>query len=220
MDQPFATPGEALEHFGVKGMKWGVRKADDSMGDRAPTQKTDAEKTAARKATAKKVAIGTGVLIAAAGAAFVAYKLHQNGSLSLSSVKKATKATTPATKSAVKKVVQEPVDIIHASRGKNHGFMFLRQGGLSSTLGEYDRAGFSSTEAREFFKRYGTNNEKVAARFPDPLGRKDFAGRTIPHEVIVPASMSHGIHNIQDVIEKIWPHLKLAHDALYDIPDR
>lgn len=25
--QPYATPGEALEHSGVKGMKWGVRKA-------------------------------------------------------------------------------------------------------------------------------------------------------------------------------------------------
>ena len=24
--QPFASPGEALEHYGVKGMRWGVRK--------------------------------------------------------------------------------------------------------------------------------------------------------------------------------------------------
>jgi hypothetical protein len=28
--QPFASPGEALEHHGVKGMKWGVRKEEDS----------------------------------------------------------------------------------------------------------------------------------------------------------------------------------------------
>lgn len=28
--QPFASPGEALEHFGVKGMRWGVRKESSS----------------------------------------------------------------------------------------------------------------------------------------------------------------------------------------------
>ena len=26
--QPFASPGEALEHYGIKGMRWGVRKSD------------------------------------------------------------------------------------------------------------------------------------------------------------------------------------------------
>lgn len=31
-NQTFATPGEALIHFGVKGMKWGVRKADSTAG--------------------------------------------------------------------------------------------------------------------------------------------------------------------------------------------
>jgi hypothetical protein len=28
--QPFASPGEALEHYGTKGMKWGVRNEQDS----------------------------------------------------------------------------------------------------------------------------------------------------------------------------------------------
>lgn len=27
--QPFASPEEALEHFGIKGMRWGIRKVDD-----------------------------------------------------------------------------------------------------------------------------------------------------------------------------------------------
>jgi hypothetical protein len=31
-NQVFASPGEALQHFGVKGMHWGVRKAEGSSG--------------------------------------------------------------------------------------------------------------------------------------------------------------------------------------------
>lgn len=30
--QPFASPGEALEHYGVKGQRWGVRKEEDLVG--------------------------------------------------------------------------------------------------------------------------------------------------------------------------------------------
>lgn len=30
-NQMFASPGEALQHFGVKGMRWGVRKQDESL---------------------------------------------------------------------------------------------------------------------------------------------------------------------------------------------
>jgi hypothetical protein len=36
--QPFASPGEALEHHGVKGQRWGVRKKEETS-DREPAQK-------------------------------------------------------------------------------------------------------------------------------------------------------------------------------------
>lgn len=36
-DQKFATPQEALAHFGVKGMKWGVRNANS--GSSGPSRK-------------------------------------------------------------------------------------------------------------------------------------------------------------------------------------
>lgn len=63
--QPFASPEEALEHHGVKGMHWGVRKEDDSAGDRsvsvAPKQVVDYNEAAkeymalARKDASKPV---------------------------------------------------------------------------------------------------------------------------------------------------------------------
>lgn len=64
------TPEELL-HYGVKGMKWGVRK-ERSASDQA--------RSARRKATAKKVAIGVGVTAVVLGSAYVAYKLSSNSS--------------------------------------------------------------------------------------------------------------------------------------------
>lgn len=50
--QQFATPQEALAHYGVKGMQWGVRKADILEGVSAKTNK-EAAKDAAEFARAK-----------------------------------------------------------------------------------------------------------------------------------------------------------------------
>lgn len=38
-DQPFASPEEALEHYGVKGMRWGVRKEEDTGSGQRPAAK-------------------------------------------------------------------------------------------------------------------------------------------------------------------------------------
>lgn len=88
------SPGDILIHHGVKGQKWGVRKEEVGSG-RAKEQK---------KARAKKVAIGVGALLVASGAAVVAYQLHKNGKLSISSRKKTSKLGS----SAVKKILSEP----------------------------------------------------------------------------------------------------------------
>jgi hypothetical protein len=66
------TP-EELVHYGVKGMKWGVRKSSSSSG-----------KAGKSMSTRKKVAIGAGTVALVAGSAFVAYKLNQAGSLPVS----------------------------------------------------------------------------------------------------------------------------------------
>lgn len=71
------TYEETLAHFGVRGMKWGVRKGTASSG----------ESTKSGMSKKKKVAIGAGAILAIAGAAAAVHILGQRGSTSLPSVK-------------------------------------------------------------------------------------------------------------------------------------
>lgn len=209
-----------LAHYGVKGMKWGRKKADSS-GQSSPSgasqtpasSSSDAEaKAALRKARAKKVAIGVGILAVAAGTAYVGYQLNKNGSLQLNGLKK---PTAEVKKKANDIINQEPTMFIHASRLKTKGFKFYQQGGLSDSLAEYTKAFGHDASGSETFKRYGDNNEKIAASFLDPDGRRDTAGRVIPHEIVIPKSMANGINNLDDVKKKIWPLLSEEYGRLY-----
>ena len=114
----------------------------------------------------------------------------------------------------------EPTDVIYSSRNKRQGFSFRRDGNLPDPFTEYDQAFGGNPDADELFRRYGKDNEKVAARFLDPEGRRDSAGRVIPHEVIVPKSMASGINDLDDVRSKIWPSLKDEYARGYDTPQR
>jgi hypothetical protein len=70
---PIEKPGtpQELVHFGVKGMRWGVRKSEESSSN---TPKTP-------MSTKKKVAIGVGVAATVVvGAAVTAYILKNRGS--------------------------------------------------------------------------------------------------------------------------------------------
>lgn len=55
MSQQFATPQDALQHYGVKGMKWGVRKSD-SGGKSKPT--SDEIKSARIRTRARQRELG------------------------------------------------------------------------------------------------------------------------------------------------------------------
>lgn len=84
-----------LEHYGVKGMKWGVRRARNHKQSRAEKSLNrqlrkagNAYRSApdSRKENAKKVAkIGAGIA-AAAGAAYVGHKIATGGSVKASSL--------------------------------------------------------------------------------------------------------------------------------------
>ncbi len=189
-----------LAHFGVKGMRWGVRKERDESD----------EASAARRERFKKAAIATGVLTVAAGSAYVAYTLNKDGKLPVKSLRP---NAVKDGKNAVSALIhEEPTSVIHASRGKDVGFRFLKKGGVPDPMHEYEKA-FNDSMSGDLFQRLPDG--KVAVRFMDPEGRKDFAGRLIPHEVIVPATMSSGLNSVSDVVQNLWPILKPAHDEMY-----
>lgn len=88
----FGTEDEmnVLQHYGVLGMKWGVRKDRSSGGSRGSggnrqsklaakyrakgMSKVQAEKKAKRRVMAERAALGVGAAAAAAGAGYAAYK--------------------------------------------------------------------------------------------------------------------------------------------------
>jgi len=191
-----------LMHYGVKGMKWGRRKERPEGETRfTPEQKAKFKKAA--------VIIGTAAVVGAV-AVGTAYVAKNSGS----------KVPQNIDKESSEKLVKETLDsLLHATRAKNKGFSMYEKGGLKDPLIEYTEAFGYDTPERHVFKRYGDNNEKVAARFPDPLGRKDHAGRVIPHEVILPESLAKNVTNLDEAIAKVWPMIKDNVEAKYDPPE-
>jgi hypothetical protein len=183
-----------LAHYGVMGMKWGRHKSGQQSSER---QKMTPEE---KKAIVKKVAIGTGTLLLAAGTAYVAHALVTKGSIKISDL-----PDDPSARQKAEAVISDPITVMHLSRGKNKGFRFYNDGQSPSPLSEYDKGFEGHQESASHFKKY---DGKIAATFLDPEGRKDRAGRPIPHQVIIPKSMADGIDNVNDVVTKIWPIIK------------
>jgi hypothetical protein len=71
----FETADDVLEHFGIRGMKWGHRK-----------QRSSSSKYGSGTSKKKKVAIGAGIGLAVIGAATAAAVLHSRGSVPVSSI--------------------------------------------------------------------------------------------------------------------------------------
>ena len=187
-----------LDHHGVKGQKWGVRKKSSKKEDGWSKQ--------------KKIGVVLGGVAAVAAIAVGAAYAKKHMGVSTDDI------STP--KESIKKLAEsmasEPVDIAYSSRGRNRGYGFLRDGGMKGTSEEFVEAGLDRVDTTSSFKRYGKNNEKVAARFPDPEGRKDFSGRPIGHDVILPKSMAKDVHSIDDVIDVAWPKIKDIFGAYYE----
>jgi hypothetical protein len=103
--------------------------------------------------------------------------------------------------------------LIWATRGRTWGFRFLLDGGLSDPLLEYERVFADLRDDPREFSRVGG---KVALRFPDPLGRRDVAGRVIPHDFVVSGDLAGNIQSVDDGLHQVWPLVEAAYARVWD----
>jgi hypothetical protein len=107
------------------------------------------------------------------------------------------------------------MSFIWATRGRTWGFRFLRDGGFEDPLPEYDKV-FSGVDGeREAWRRVG---KTVALRLPDPLGRKDVAGRVLQHDFVVFAPLADEIASVEDGLRKIWPLVADDFARVWELP--
>jgi hypothetical protein len=104
------------------------------------------------------------------------------------------------------------MSLIWATRGRTWGFRFLRDNGFADPLPAYDAAFAGIDAAPSACQRAGTT---VAVRFPDPSGRKDAAGRLIPHEFVVYPPLANQVHSVADALEKVWPLVAEEYDTVW-----
>lgn len=212
-EKPYSP--EELVHFGVKGMKWGIRKNQESSSQ---TNSGNSQKSSRLTDRQKKVLKGTaiiaGTLVLTAGTVYAKPTLSQNGKGSFKKVSQNAKTMKKGAE-ATRKVLQEPTDLIYGTRAKYHGFTLLKKGDTPDVLSIFEKGlGRDRLDVDNFFEKF--DGGKIAASFLDLQGRKDFAGRVIPHMIIIPADKAQGINSIDDVKTKIWPTLEKTYQAFYD----
>lgn len=105
--------------------------------------------------------------------------------------------------------------IIWATRGHSWGFRFLRNGGLSDPLPQYEAAFAELRDAPTAWRRQGN---VVALRILDPLDRRDAAGRPIPHEFVIFDDLAIAVNSIEDGLRLVWPLVSDAFARVWDAP--
>lgn len=105
--------------------------------------------------------------------------------------------------------------LIWATRGRTWGFRFLRTGGLANPLEVYEEAFIGSGEAQFVFARRA---ETLAMRFPDPVQRKDRAGRIVPHEFVVLAPDHLRFSDGEGARAELWHEVEEEYASIWDQP--
>jgi hypothetical protein len=108
---------------------------------------------------------------------------------------------------------EENGGFIWATRGRTWGFRFLRRGGLEDPLGVYEETFSEVGDQAEAWHRV---DDKVALRFPDPEGRRDAAGRVIPHDFVLFEPWAKGINSLEDGRQRIWNEVAVEFESVWD----
>jgi hypothetical protein len=189
-----------LEHFGIKGMRWGVRNDED--GAKSESRFSDRQKKAA-------VILGSAAVVTAIGVGAIYAKKHFG--VKVSDIPKSAEST----KKFAEAMSTNPTSIVHSAKGKNLGFSILGKGNLDNPVRAFEEAGLGDN-ARSNFARIGRNADIVAARFRDPEGRLDRAGRAIEHDVILPRYLSAGVNNAEEAQARAWPFIRDIYQAFWE----
>ncbi|MGW3548894.1 hypothetical protein ACWDHH_14170 [Janibacter hoylei] len=104
-------------------------------------------------------------------------------------------------------------NLIWATRGRIWGFRFLLDAGFSDPLPAYERAFAGTGNVCPIWDHVG---ETVAARIVDPLGRRDSAGRVIPHEFVVLGEAAALVRGVDDARRHLWPLVETAYERIWD----
>ena len=102
---------------------------------------------------------------------------------------------------------------IWATRGRTWGFRFLRTGGFEDPLDVYDTVFSELDDQAEAWARV---DDKLALRFPDPAGRRDAAGRVIPHDFVLFGPWVHRINSLEHGSRLIWERVADEFEDVWD----
>jgi hypothetical protein len=113
------------------------------------------------------------------------------------------------------------MSLIWATRGRAWGFRFLRNDASGDPLPVYDTAFADVEDTPEACHRVaatGALPELVALRFSDPGGRRDRAGRVIPHDFVVLGPLADGIDSVEEGRQLIWPLVADEFERVWELP--
>lgn len=105
--------------------------------------------------------------------------------------------------------------LIWATRGRDWGFRFLRDGGLPDPIFQYELAFAGLEDEVEACTRIG---DATALRISDPEDRRDRAGRLIPHDFVLLDGLAAEVSTVAQGRERVWPLVSAEYAAVWESP--
>ena len=113
------------------------------------------------------------------------------------------------------------MSLVWATRGRVWGFRFLRNDASGDPLPVYDVAFSGLEDEVQACRRVAASDalpEMVALRFPDPEGRRDRAGRVIPHDFVVLGALAGEVTSVESGRQRIWPLVADVFERIWELP--